>query len=177
MIQWNGKMVMWPLNRNGGLVMDIKRDYYLDQIKIRENNGLVKVITGVRRCGKSYLLFKLFLNDLLERGISRDHIIDIALDSIENDELREPHALYKHIKSLILDSGLYYILLDEIQYVDRFPEVLNGLLQLDHVDIYVAGSNSKFLSSDIHTEFRGRGDEIRVYPLSFAEYITAYDGA
>lgn len=156
--------------------MDIRRDYYLNQIKIRENNGFVKVITGVRRCGKSYLLFKLFLNDLLNNGITRDHIIDIALDNIENDKLREPHALYKHVKSLIVDSEKYYILLDEIQYVDRFSEVLNSLLQLDHVEIYVTGSNSKFLSSDILTEFRGRGDEIRVYPLSFAEYISAYDG-
>jgi predicted AAA+ superfamily ATPase len=157
--------------------MHIKRDYYLDQIKVRENNGLIKVITGVRRCGKSYLLFKLFLNDLLDKGIPRDHIIDIALDNIENDKLREPHALYKYVKSLIVNGGQYYILLDEIQYVDKFPEVLNSLLQLDNVDIYVTGSNSKFLSSDILTEFRGRGDEVRVYPLSFAEYITAYGGS
>ena len=169
-------MVSCPKNRNGA-IMDIKREYYLDQIKIRENNGLVKVITGVRRCGKSYLLFKLFLNVLLDSGIPRDHIIDIALDNIENDELREPHSLYKYVKSLIVDGEQYYIMLDEIQYVEKFSEVLNGLLQLENVDIYVTGSNSKFLSSDILTEFRGRGDEIRVYPLSFAEYITAYDGA
>ena len=169
-------MVNWSENRNG-VIMEIKRNYYLDQIKTRENNGLVKVITGVRRCGKSYLLFKLFLNELLDKGIPRDHIIDIALDNIENDELREPHALYKHIKSLIADSKQYYILLDEIQYVDKFSEVLNSLLHIAYVDIYVTGSNSKFLSSDILTEFRGRGDEVRVYPLSFSEYITVYDGA
>lgn len=156
--------------------MEIKRDYYLEQIHLRENNGFVKVITGVRRCGKSYLLFKLFRNELLERGIKEDHILSIALDNIENREYREPVALYRHIKGQIRDDGFYYILLDEIQFVPDFAEVLNSLLQLEQVDIYVTGSNSKFLSSDILTEFRGRGDEIRVYPLSFAEYVTGYDG-
>ena len=156
--------------------MKIKRDYYLEQIRLRENNGMIKVITGVGRCGKSYLLFKLFMNELMNRGIEKDHIIDIALDGIENEELREAHALYNYVKSKISDDGQYYILLDEIQFVERFPEVLNSFLRMDNVDIYVTGSNSRFLSSDILTEFRGRGDEIRVYPLSFAEYVSGYDG-
>ncbi len=156
--------------------MEIKRDYYLEQIRIREHNGMIKVITGVRRCGKSYLVFKLFMKELLNKGIFRDHIIDIVLDGIENEELRDPHVLYKYVKGKIADEGQYYILLDEIQYVDRFSEVLNSLLRIDNVDIYVTGSNSRFLSSDILTEFRGRGDEIRVYPLSFAEYVSVYEG-
>lgn len=156
--------------------MEIKREYYLEQIRIRENNGMIKVITGVRRCGKSYLFFKLFMKELLDRGVKVDHIIDIALDEIENEDLRDPHALFKFVKKKITDEKQYYILLDEIQYVERFPEVLNSLLRMDNVDIYVTGSNSKFLSSDILTEFRGRGDEIRVYPLSFVEYVSAYDG-
>lgn len=156
--------------------MEIKRDFYLGQIHQRENNGFIKVITGVRRCGKSYLLFKLFKNDLLARGISKDHIISIALDNIENRVLREPLTLYQHIKAQLKDDALYYVMLDEIQFVPDFTEVLISLLQLEGIDVYVTGSNSRFLSSDILTEFRGRGDEIRVYPLSFAEYVTAYPG-
>ncbi len=156
--------------------MEIARDFYLNQIKLRENNGFVKVITGVRRCGKSYLLFKLFRNDLLSRGVAADHIIAIALDNIENKPLREPLALYRHIKDELADEEQYYVLLDEIQFVPDFSEVLNSLLQIENVDVYATGSNSKFLSSDILTEFRGRGDEIRVYPLSFAEYVSAFDG-
>ncbi|MDD3142527.1 MAG: ATP-binding protein [Lachnospiraceae bacterium] len=153
--------------------MLIKREFYMEQIRIRENNGMVKVITGVRRCGKSYLLFKLFRNRLLERGIKENHILSIALDNIENRNLRDPITLYKELKASIKEDGQYYILLDEIQFVPDFSEVLNSLLQIDEVDIYVTGSNSKFLSSDVLTEFRGRGDEIRVYPLSFAEYMSA----
>ena len=156
--------------------MEIKRDYYLEQIRIRENNGMIKVITGVRRCGKSYLIFRLYKNELLNRGIEKNHIIDIALDGIENEELREAHALYDYVRSKITDDKQYYILLDEIQFVERFPEVLNSFLRMDNIDVYVTGSNSRFLSSDILTEFRGRGDEIRVYPLSFAEYVSGYDG-
>lgn len=156
--------------------MEIKRNSYMKQIHLRESNGFIKVITGVRRCGKSYLLFRLFKNELLHRRMPPDHIITIALDNIENRALREPVALYQYIKKQLKDDRLYYILLDEIQYVPDFSEVLNSLLQLEHVDIYVTGSNSKFLSSDILTEFRGRGDEIRVYPLSFAEYVTGFDG-
>ncbi len=157
--------------------MKINRDGYLSQIKLRERNGMIKVITGVRRVGKSYLLFKIFLNDLLERGIARDHIIDIPLDNIEYVELRESHALYGYVKSKIKDDEQYYVLLDEIQYVPRFVDVMNSFLQIENLDVYVTGSNSKFLSSDILTEFRGRGDEIRVYPLSFAEFMTVYDGS
>lgn len=156
--------------------MEIKRDFYLNQIRQRENNGFVKVITGVRRCGKSYLLFKLFKNELLKRGVASDHIVTIALDNIENKWLRESLTLYKHIKSSITDDEQYYVILDEIQFVPDFSEVLNSLLQIENVDIYATGSNSKFLSSDILTEFRGRGDEIRVYPLSFQEYVSAFDG-
>ena len=156
--------------------MEIRRDNYLNKIKIREKNGLIKVITGVRRCGKSYLVFNIFLNDLLSRGVERNHIIDIVLDSIANEGLRDRYALYNHVKSMITDERQYYLLIDEIQFVENFVDVLNGFLQFSNVDIYVTGSNSKFLSSDILTEFRGRGDEIRVYPLSFAEYVTEYDG-
>lgn len=156
--------------------MRIARDYYLKQIELRENNGMIKVITGVRRCGKSYLIFNLFKNALLERHVPENHIIAIALDGIENEALREPHKLYEHIKNLLVDEEPYYILLDEIQFVDRFHEVLNSLLRIENVDIYVTGSDSKFLSSDILTEFRGRGDEVRVYPLSFSEFVTVFDG-
>ncbi|MBQ2594754.1 MAG: ATP-binding protein [Candidatus Riflebacteria bacterium] len=152
--------------------MEIKRDFYLNQIHLRENNGLVKIITGLRRSGKSYLVFNLFLKELLQNGIERNHIIDISLDKIENDFLREPHSLYNHIRNQIKDNKQYYVLLDEIQLVDRFHEVLISLLQTENVDTYVTGSNSKFLSSDILTEFRGRGDEIRVFPLSFTEYLS-----
>lgn len=168
-------LVIWSFFRNGGF-MEIKRDSYLNQLYLRENNGFIKVITGVRRCGKSYHLFKLFKKELLTRGIADDHIISIALDNIENRGLREPVALYEHIKKQLKDNGLYYVLLDEIQFVPDFSEVLNSLLQLEHADIYVTGSNSKFLSSNILTEFRGRGDEVRVYPLSFAEYMSAFSG-
>lgn len=156
--------------------MKIAREYYLEQIKLRERNGLIKVVTGVRRCGKSYLIFNLFRQSLLDRDVPQDHIIAIALDGIENEQLREPHALYKYIKSLLVDEEQYYVLLDEIQFVDRFHEVLNSLLRMENVDIYVTGSNSRFLSSDILTEFRGRGDEIRVYPLSFSEFVMAFEG-
>lgn len=157
--------------------MEIKRNRYLEQLKLRQRNGMIKIVTGVRRCGKSYLLFKLFLEHLLESGIPRDHIIDIALDDIANDVLRDPHALYDHVRSRIVDDQLYTILLDEIQFVDRFADVLNGFSHIDNVDIYVTGSNSRFLSSDILTEFRGRGDEVRVWPLSFAEYLSACQGS
>ncbi len=154
----------------------IQREFYLNQLHIREKNGFVKVITGVRRCGKSYLLFKIFKPDLQVRGVPEDHIISLALDNIENRELREPLALYQYVKKQIVDDEIHYVLLDEIQFVTDFSEVLISLLQMDNLDIYVTGSNSKFLSSDILTEFRGRGDEIRIFPLSFSEYISAYKG-
>lgn len=156
--------------------MEIQRDYYLEQLKIRKDNGMIKIITGIRRCGKSYLLFVLFKKYLVETGIEQDHIIEIALDGIESEELRDPKKCYDYIKASIKDNKKYYLLLDEVQFMPRFEEVLNSLLRMDNIDVYVTGSNSKFLSSDIVTEFRGRGDEIRIYPLSFAEFYSVYDG-
>ena len=150
--------------------MQIKRDFYLQQLVDGKQNGLIKIVTGIRRCGKSFLLFKLFRQYLLDVGVDSDHIIQIALDDIENANLREPLPLYKCIKANMTDEELYYILLDEVQLVPRFEEVSNSLLRIDNADVYVTGSNSKFLSSDIITEFRGRGDEIHLYPLSLSEY-------
>ena len=156
--------------------MEIKRDYYLNKIIDAEHNGLIKIITGIRRCGKSYLLNHLFYNYLIKKGTPEDHIIKVALDSIENKYLREPLKLYDYIKEKLKDKKDYYIILDEIQLVTDFVEVLNSLLRIENVDVYVTGSNSKFLSTDIVTEFRGRGYEIRMYPLSFAEFMTMYKG-
>lgn len=156
--------------------MEIKRDAYLEQLKIRRDNGMIKIITGIRRCGKSFLLFVLFKKYLLETGIDADHIIEVALDGIESEELRDPKICYQYIKERIKDEGKYYLLLDEVQFMPRFEEVLNSMLRIKNIDVYVTGSNSKFLSSDVITEFRGRGDEIRIYPLSFAEFFSAYDG-
>ena len=156
--------------------MEIKRDSYLEQLKIRKDNGMIKIITGIRRCGKSFLLFVLFKKYLLESGVDHDHIIEIALDGIENEELREPKKCYQYIKDAMKDERNYYLLLDEVQFMPRFEEVLNSLLRISNIDVYVTGSNSKFLSSDIVTEFRGRGDEIRIYPLSFAEFYAALGG-
>lgn len=156
--------------------MEIKRDSYLEQLIIRRDNGMIKVITGIRRCGKSYLLFKIFKSYLLEQGVDKKHIIEITLDGIENEELRDPKKCYQFIKSTLEDEKKYYLFLDEVQFMPRFEEVLNSLLRIENIDIYVTGSNSKFLSSDIVTEFRGRGDEVRIYPLSFAEFFSCYDG-
>ena len=156
--------------------MEIKRDSYLEQLKIRKDNGMIKIITGIRRCGKSFLLFVLFKKYLLESGVDNDHIIEIALDGIENEELRDPKKCYRYIKDAMKDEQKYYLLLDEVQFMPRFEEVLNSLLRIGNIDVYVTGSNSKFLSSDIVTEFRGRGDEIRIYPLSFAEFYAVFDG-
>ncbi len=156
--------------------MEIKRDSYLEQLKIRKDNGMIKIITGIRRCGKSYLLFVLYKKYLLESGVDNDHIIEIALDGIENEGLREPKICYQYIKDSMKDEQKYYLLLDEVQFMPRFEEVLNSLLRISNIDVYVTGSNSKFLSSDIVTEFRGRGDEVRIYPLSFAEFYAAIDG-
>lgn len=156
--------------------MEIARGRYLDRLIERRGNSSVKVITGIRRCGKSYLLFNLFANYLRHDGVPEDHIIKVALDNEENEELLDRKALGKYLREKILDEGPYYLLLDEIQLVEHFEKLLNGLNRNPNLDIYVTGSNSKFLSSDIVTEFRGRGDEVRVYPLSFAEYFSAYDG-
>jgi len=156
--------------------MQVKRDFYLKQLIDGQKNGLVKIITGIRRCGKSYLLFRLFEQYLISIGIDNEHIVKIALDDIESANLREAQTLYHYIKSRITDDGMYYILLDEVQLVPRFEEVLNSLLRIDNADVYVTGSNSKFLSSDIITEFRGRGDEIHLYPFSFSEFCTGFQG-
>lgn len=155
---------------------EIKRDNYLNQLISSKQNGLIKIITGIRRCGKSYLLFRLFRNHLLADGIASDHIISLALDDILNEEYCDPKKLLLYIKGCIKDSQNYYVLLDEVQMINNFVGALNSLLHIDNVDIYVTGSNSKFLSSDIATEFRGRGDEIRIYPLSFSEYMSVYEG-
>lgn len=163
-------MAILPKNPRNNKTMLIKREFYLQQLIDGKQNGLIKIVTGIRRCGKSFLLFKLFKQYLLKAGVDTEHIIQIALDDIENADLREPLTLYKYIKAKMTDDDLYYILLDEVQLVPRFEEVLNSLLRIDNVDVYVTGSNSKFLSSDIITEFRGRGDEIHLYPLSFSEY-------
>ncbi|MBQ9388270.1 MAG: ATP-binding protein [Lachnospiraceae bacterium] len=156
--------------------MIIKRDSYLNQLKNKERNGMIKVVTGLRRAGKSYLIFEIFYSYLKEKGIPDDHIIKVVLDNLENEELLEKHILYEYIKSQIKDDKEYYILLDEIQMVDGFSDVLNSLLHIKNADTYVTGSNSKFLSKDILTEFRGRGDEIHVFPLTFKEFMSAYDG-
>ena len=163
--------------RKGGNMQSIKRDTYLQRLKDREQNGLVKIVTGIRRCGKSYLLNTLFYEYLKEKGVKDDHIIKISLDDDENSDLLLPKALSRYIKNLIVDDELYYVLLDEIQLADNFVGVLNGLLKLPNVDIYVTGSNSKFLSTDIVTEFRGRGDEVRILPLSFSEFMSVYNGS
>lgn len=155
--------------------MQIKRDDYLNKLILKKHNKLIKVITGLRRCGKSYLLFTLFARHLLELGIDNEHIIAIQLDRFDYKHLREPANLLNHIKSLIKDEKMHYIMLDEVQFLKNFEEVLNTLLYFDNVDVYVTGSNSKFLSSDVITEFRGRGDELHLYPLSFKEFMQTKD--
>lgn len=154
----------------------IARDDYLQQLIDRKHNGLVKIVTGIRRCGKSYLLFTLFKQHLLDSGVPEDHIIEIALDDRANKSLRDPDVCYQYVKNSIKDNGLYYVMLDEVQFMPDFEDVLNGFLHFGNADVYVTGSNSRFLSTDIITEFRGRGDEIRVHPLSFAEYYAAVQG-
>ena len=156
--------------------MEIARELYLTKLKNKKNNKLIKIITGLRRSGKSYLLDPMFKNALLADGVKEDHIIKVDLDSIENRELTTDGLnLYKYIMNKIKDDNMYYILLDEIQKVKDFESVLNSFLRKNNLDIYVTGSNSKFLSTDIITEFRGRGDEIRIYPLSFSEFYNAYE--
>ena len=156
--------------------LEIRRDYYLEKLISKKHNGLIKVITGMRRCGKSYLLFTIFRNYLLETGVPADHIIDMAFDSYENKKYRDPDVLYPRIKNQNSDHGMYYILLDEVQLLGDFESVLNGFMRMPNVDVYVTGSNAKFLSKDIITEFRGRGDELHMYPLSFREFMSVYDG-
>jgi len=156
--------------------MEIKRDYYLNKLIAKKHNGLIKVITGIRRCGKSYLLFTLFRNHLTESGVADDHIIEIPFDSFENKKYRDPEILYPYVKEQIADDGMYYILLDEVQLLGEFESVLNGFMRMKNVDVYVTGSNARFLSKDIITEFRGRGDELHIQPLSFAEFMSVYGG-
>lgn len=156
--------------------MEIKRDYYLNQLIEAKNDKLIKIVTGIRRCGKSYLLNNIFYNFLINEGIDDNHIIKIALDDLDYEELLEPKNLSRYIKEKIIDKKVYYVILDEIQLVKNFEGVLNGLLRIENIDIYVTGSNSKFLSTDIVTEFRGRGEEIRIYPLSYSEFMSVYNG-
>ena len=156
--------------------MEIRRDYYLNKLIEAKNDKLIKVITGIRRCGKSYLLNKIFYEYLLNNNTPENHIIKIALDDTDNEELLNPQHLSSYIKNKIVDKEVYYCLLDEIQLVENFEGVLNGLLRIENIDIYVTGSNSKFLSTDIITEFRGRREEIRIYPLSFSEFMSVYEG-
>lgn len=170
--------------------MEIKRDFYLNKLISRKTNGLIKVITGVRRCGKSYLLNTLFYRHLLDCGVSEDHIIRFAFDSADDLHLIgeslidlqkhkrqvDPEKFMAYIRSRTVDKEMYYLLLDEVQLMDSFEAVLNGYLRKDNMDVFVTGSNAKFLSSDIITEFAGRGDEIHMYPLSFSEFMTAFPG-
>lgn len=156
--------------------IEIKRDSYLNQLLVRRNNGLIKIITGLRRCGKSYLLRTIFKNHLLNEGVPHDHIIEMAFDLFENLEYQDPKVFYPWINEQIKDDGRYYILLDEVQLLREFVSALNGLSEKKNCDVYVTGSNAKFLSKDIATEFGGRGDEVHMYPLSFAEFMTVYNG-
>lgn len=171
--------------------MEIRRDFYLDKLIKRKNNGLIKVITGIRRCGKSYLLNTIFYRYLLENGVDKEHIIRFAFDSAEDlyrigeslikleKEKRgaDPEKFMSYIRSRITDKAMYYLLLDEVQMLDCFESVLNGYLRQENMDVYVTGSNAKFLSKDIITEFAGRGDEIHMYPLSFSEFMSVYQGS
>ena len=169
--------------------MEIRRDKYLNDLVVRKGNGMIKVVTGIRRCGKTYLVFDLFVRHLIESGVPEDHIIALALDDRANVRYRDVDALYDYLMERIgNDQGVYYVLLDEIQYAITVKElrskdeppalygVLNGLLHRRNVDVYVTGSNSKLLSTDVMTEFRGRGDEVRIHPLTFAEFMQAFDG-
>lgn len=171
-------------------MMEIRRDLYLNKLIKRKNNGLIKVVTGIRRCGKSYLLNNLFYNHLIESGVAADHIIRFAFDSADDLYLigesliqiekekrgADPEKFMAYIRSQIVDNGMYYLLLDEIQLLDCFETVLNGYLRKDNMDVFVTGSNAKLLSKDIITQFAGRGDEVHMYPLSFAEFMTIYKG-
>ena len=171
--------------------MEIKRDLYLNKLIVRKQNGFIKVITGVRRCGKSYLLNTLFYNHLLAEGVDEGHIVKFAFDSADDlrligEDLREideenrkvdPAKFMDYINARVTDKGMYYLLLDEVQKLGSFESVLNGYLRKNNMDVFVTGSNSKFLSSDIITEFEGRGDEVHVLPLSFSEFFSAYDGS
>ena len=154
----------------------IERNIYLNKIIEKKENGLIKIVTGIRRCGKSYLLDPIYKDYLIENGIEENHIIKIDLDERRNNKYLNPDVLDEYIRNSIKDKKMYYVILDEIQKVEDFESVLNGFLHIENLDVYVTGSNSKFLSSDIITEFRGRGDEIRIHPLTYAEFCSAYKG-
>ena len=156
--------------------MVVKRDIYLNKLISKRHNGLIKVITGVRRCGKSYLLFHLFKEYLLSKDVDKGHIIEIAFDAFENKQFQDPYVLMPYLKEQIADDGMYYVLLDEVQLLGEFEAVLNSLIRMENVDVYVTGSNARFLSKDVITEFRGRGDEIHMFPLSFSEFMSVYPG-
>ena len=156
--------------------MEIKRDRYLKLLISKKHNGLIKVITGMRRCGKSYLLFNLFKDYLLSEGVEKSRIVEIAFDAYENKRFRDPDVFYPYLKEQIKDDGMYYVLLDEVQLLGEFEAILNSLTRMKNVDVYVTGSNARFLSKDVITEFRGRGDEVHMYPLSFAEFMSVYSG-
>lgn len=156
--------------------MEIKRDRYLNTLISKEHNGLIKVITGMRRCGKSYLLFTFFKEHLLSEGVDEAHIIEIAFDAFENKKFRDPDVLYPYLKEQIKDDAMYYVLLDEVQLLGEFESILNSLIRMKNVDVYVTGSNARFLSKDVVTEFRGRGDEVHMYPLNFVEFMSVYQG-
>jgi len=156
--------------------MIIKRDFYLNKLIASQGNGLVKVITGIRRAGKSFLLFNLFRSYLLEQGVDKEHIIEMEFDDFENKDYRNPDTFCAFVKGRLNDNGKYYLLLDEVQQLNNFEDVLNGLVRKPNVEVFVTGSNAKFLSKDIITEFRGRGDQIHIYPLSFAEFMSVYNG-
>ncbi len=156
--------------------MEIKRDRYLNTLISKKHNGLIKVITGMRRCGKSYLLFTFFKEHLLSEGVDETHIIEIAFDAFENKKFRDPDVLYPYLKEQIKDDAMYYVLLDEVQLLGEFESILNSLIRMKNVDVYVTGSNAHFLSKDVITEFRGRGDEVHMYPLNFAEFMSVYQG-
>lgn len=156
--------------------MEIRRDIYLNKLISKRHNGLIKVITGMRRCGKSYLLFNLFKEYLVNEGVNENHIIEIAFDSFENKKYRDPEVLFPYLMEKIADNEMYYVLLDEVQMLDDFESVLNSLGRKKNVDVYVTGSNARFLSKDIITEFRGRGDEVHMYPLTYSEFMSVYDG-
>ena len=156
--------------------MIIRRDLYLKKLLERKHNRLVKIVTGLRRCGKSFLLNTLLVAELKNTGVADDHIICLSLEGLMNSQYRDPEFTYQHIASLMKDSSMYYIIIDEIQMMDRFVEFLNSLILIPNADVYVTGSNSRFLSSDIATEFRGRGDVVQLHPLRFSEFLSAYDG-
>ena len=154
--------------------MEIKRDVYLNRLITKKHNGLIKVVTGIRRCGKSYLLFNLFKDYLLAEGVAEQHIIEIAFDSFENKRFRDPEVLYPYLKEQIKNDGIYYVLLDKVQLLGEFESVLNSLIRMQNVDVYVTRSNARSLSKDVITEFRGQGDEVHMHPLSFAEFMSVY---